>query len=427
MGRGSLPIKTPVSQQKTFVIFSQVYVPDPASVGQHLHDVAAEMARRGHRVIAYVSGRGYDDPTIKYPRREMRDGVEIRRIPLASFGKKSIPRRVAGTASFMGQVFWRGLFSPRPDALLVSTSPPMIGFVGRLVTWLRSLRGRIPMTYWAMDLNPDQLIAMGKLKETDAAARFLERNNRKILDRSDLVVALDRFMADRLRPRTPDLDDKLLVIPPWPHEEHVAPVPHDQNPFRDEHGLQGKFVVMYSGNHSPANPLDTLLEAAKRLKGDPHHDRFRFLFVGGGVQKKDVERFVRDNDLTNALCLPYQPIESLKYSLSAADVHVVSLGGDMVGIIHPCKVYGSMAVARPVLFFGPKPSHVSDLLDEHGIGRHVDHGDVAAAVATLKDLAALPPEERQRMGDTARRVLTETLSQQRLCGMMCDRIEATMG
>ncbi len=31
-----------------------------------------------------------------------------------------------------------------------------------------------------------------------------------------------------------------------------------------------------------------------------------------------------------------------------------------------------------------------------------------------------------QMGQTARRVLTEQLSQQRLCGMMCDRIEATM-
>ena len=408
---------------RTFVIFSQVYIPDPASVGQHLHDVAAEMARRGHRVIAYVSGRGYDDPTVKYPRREVRDGVEIRRIPLASFGKKSIPRRIAGTASFMGQVFLRGLVSPRPDAILVSTSPPMIGFVGRLVTFLRSIRGRIPMTYWAMDLNPDQLIAMGKLREGDAAAKFLERSNRKILKRADLIVALDRFMADRLRPRCEHLDDKLAVIPPWPHESHVEPVPHDQNLFRDEHALQGKFVVMYSGNHSPANPLDTLLAAAERLKGD---DRFRFLFVGGGIGKKDVEAFVKQHDLTNAICLPYQPIESLRYSLSAADAHVVSLGGDMVGIVHPCKVYGAMTVARPVLFLGPRPSHVSDLLDKHGFGRHVSHGDVDGMVQTLREMADAPAEMLAEMGQTARRVLRESLSQDRLCGQMCDRIEATM-
>ncbi|MEM7807982.1 MAG: glycosyltransferase family 4 protein [Planctomycetota bacterium] len=404
---------------KTFLILSQVYVPDPASVGQHIHDVAAEMVRRGHRVIVYASGRGYEDPTTKYPARETRDGVEIRRIPLASFGKKSIPRRVAGTASFMGQVLTRAMTCGKPDAMLVSTSPPMIGSVGRLV---KKVRG-VPMTYWAMDLNPDQLIALGKIKAEDRKAKFLEKNNRKILDSSDLVVALDRFMADRLRPRTSDLDSRLLTIPPWPHESHAEPVKHEDNVFRDEHGLQGKFVVMYSGNHSPSNPLDTVLEAADQLRDD---DRFRFLFVGGGLGKKDVEAFIKEKSLPNAISLPYQPIESLRYSLSAADVHLVTLGDDMVGIIHPCKVYGSMAVARPILFVGPKPSHVSDLLDQHDFGRHASHGDVDATVAALNELANLSDETRETMGATARRVLDENLSQQRLCGMMCDRIEATM-
>ena len=84
---------------RTLLILSQVYVPDPASVGQHMHDVAAEMARRGFRVIVYTSERGYDDPSVSYPRHEMRDGVEIRRIPLASFGKKTVAHRIAGTAS----------------------------------------------------------------------------------------------------------------------------------------------------------------------------------------------------------------------------------------------------------------------------------------------------------------------------------------
>ena len=405
--------------RRTFLIFSQVYVPDPASVGQHMHDVAAEMVRRGYRVLVYCSERGYDDPTVRYAREETRDGVEIRRIPWASFGKKTIAHRVAGTASFMSQVLLRGLATREVDGLLFSTSPPMIGFAGTLQKWFR----HVPTTYWAMDLNPDQLIAMGKLRSASPAARFLEASNRMILRNADLVVALDRFMADRLRPRCPGLDSKLAIIPPWPHEAHVEPVPHETNPFRKEHGLDGKFVVMYSGNHSPANPLDTLLAAAERLKDD---DRFGFLFVGGGVGKKAVEEFVRDRGIGNALCLPYQPIESLRYSLSAADVHVVSLGQEMVGIIHPCKIYGSMTVARPVLFFGPRPSHVSDLLDQHGFGWHVDHGDVDAAVDRLQSMSALPSGQLTRMGETARRVLRGSLSQAQLCGVMCDRIEQTM-
>src|SRR5215471_20314389 len=96
---------------KTLLVFSQTFVPDPASVGQHIADATFEMARRGHRVQVYTANRGYDDPTVEYPSRETRRGVEIRRLKFSSFGKKSILTRVCGTASFMIQCVFVGLFT----------------------------------------------------------------------------------------------------------------------------------------------------------------------------------------------------------------------------------------------------------------------------------------------------------------------------
>ena len=81
-------------QAKVFLVLSQVYVPDPASVGQHMHDAAAEMVSRGYRVVVLTANRGYDNPSIRYKRREIVDGVEIRRLPLSSFGKRSIKQRL---------------------------------------------------------------------------------------------------------------------------------------------------------------------------------------------------------------------------------------------------------------------------------------------------------------------------------------------
>jgi glycosyltransferase involved in cell wall biosynthesis len=270
-----------------------------------------------------------------------------------------------------------------------------------------------------MDLNPDQLIAMGKLAPTSFTARLLERVNRFILKRSALVIALDRFMADRLRARGVS-DAKMLVMPPWPHEDCMEAAGRDENPFRIAHGLSGKTVIMYSGNHSPANPLRTLLDAAVRFKAD---DSLRFLFVGGGLGKKEVETTIRDNALTNVLSLPYQPLESLGNSLGAADVHVVSLGDNMIGIIHPCKIYGAMAVGRPILFLGPRPSHVSDILDEHEIGWRVSHGDVEGTVRAIEAIQRTPRETLERMGQTARRVLHAQMGQAILCGRFCDHLE----
>jgi len=401
--------------RNTILIISQVFVPDPASVGQHMADVAFELARRGYKVRVYCSDSGYDDPTRKYPRHEFLHGVDIRRIPHSSFGKKSILTRVGGTASFMIQVFLRALLMQNLAGIVFSTSPPLVGIISSIV---RMFRG-VPLVYWAMDLNPDQLLALGKIRKGDALERTLESGNRMLLSNSTLIVALDRFMAARLYPRG-RLSHKLVVIPPWPHEDVIEPLNHEENPFRIKHGLDGKFVIMYSGNHSPSNPLKTLLDAAVRLKDD---DNLRFLFIGGGIGKKEVQAYIVQHNLRNVISLPYQPLSDLRYSLSAADVHVVSLGEDMVGIIHPCKVYGAMAVARPVLFFGPRPSHVSDLLDNHNFGLHASHGDLEGALSAIQTLRKMPAEHMEKLGRTAQHVLQSTLSQDILCGRFCDGVE----
>jgi glycosyltransferase involved in cell wall biosynthesis len=400
------------------LVFSQTFVPDPASVGQHMADVAIEMARRGHSVRVYASARGYDDPTARYPKRENLHGVDIRRIPFASFGKKSILIRALGTFSFMSQVAWHGLFAPA-DAIFFSTSPPLIGVIACTIGMLR----RKPVAYWAMDLNPDQLIAMGKIKPGGFTSRFLELANRWILRRSALVVALDRFMAERLRRRA-DLGDRLLVMPPWPHEEHLEPIAPADNPFIARHGLAGKLVIMYSGNHSPANPLNTLLEAIECVRRE---ENLRFLFVGGGIGKKGVEEFVRERNLSDVLCLPYQPLADLKYSLTAADVHVVSLGHPMVGIVHPCKIYGAMAAGKPILFLGPAPSHIADLLHKHHIGWQVNHGDVAGMVKTIREIRAADPAILAAMGRKAQEVVRAELSQEALCAKFCQGLETALG
>lgn len=396
------------------LILSQVYVPDPASVGQHLHDAAVEMVSRGWTVRVLTSARGYDDPSVRYAARETIDGVEIRRLPWSSFGKKSIKVRIVGGLSFMAQAVVRATLSRRPTCILVSTSPPMCSAAALFVSFVR----RVPITYWVMDLNPDQVIAMGKVSERSLSARTLNAFNRLILGRSKSVIALDRFMAERVNSKR-DVSAKLEVMPPWPHEDAMDAIEHADNPFRTAHNLNGKFVVMYSGNHSPANPISTVVEAAERLK-----DRadIVFMFIGGGLEKQKVEAAI-ERGATNIVSLPYQPMSELKYSLSAADAHVVTLGDAVVGMVHPCKVYGAMAAARPILFVGPAPSHVSELIDEYKIGWRVEHGDAEGAAGVIRRMADAPESDRRDMGRRATEAIRSGLSKRALCGRFCDVIE----
>lgn len=402
--------------RQTLLIFTQTFVPDPAAVGQYMSDVAVAMSARGHRVVVYASARGYEDPSRKYPRRENLRGVEVHRLPFASFGKRSMPLRVAGTFMFMLQCLVAGLLADA-DGIFFSTSPPLIGVIAAIIHIVRGM----PIGYWAMDLNPDQLIALGKIKPGGLRARFLEAVNRLILRESSLVIALDRLMAGRLAGRC-RLGAKLVVIPPWPLDEHVSAADAAAvDAFRSRHGLVGKFVIMYSGNHSPSNPLDTILQAAERLRDEA---ALCFAFVGGGSGKAAVEQFISEHRLTNAVCLPYQPLAMLGQSLSAADVHVVALGDGMAGIVHPSKIYGAMSVGRPILYIGPEPSHVSDLLAAHAIGRRIAHGDVTGAIAAIREFQSVGPQNLAEMGAVAQQALKRELSQELLRDRLCAQLEA---
>ena len=405
-------------RRKTLLILSQVYPPDPTSVGQHTADVAQAMTKRGYRVVVMTANRGYNDPSLKYDARELRDGVDVRRLPLSSFGKRSILLRLLGQGSFLIQCVVRGLFVSGLSCLLVSTSPPMCSVAALLISAVR----RRPITYWVMDLNPDQMIEMGWIKESSPIVKIFNWFNRRILRRSSGIVALDRFMAQRVL-RKADVKDKLTVMPPWPHEGHLEVVAHADNPFRKQHGLDDKFVIMYSGNHSVCTPLRTVLDAALTFQDDP---RLVFMFIGAGTGKKEVDDTIAEHQPNNIRSLPYQPLSQIKYSLSAADVHLVVVGPSEVGVRHPCKIYGAMALGRPILLLGPDPCHASDLVDENDLGWHIQHGDVDAAISTIKKIVDQDCSELAQMGQRAKKIVNEQLSQDILCTRFCDIIESGM-
>ena len=203
------------------------------------------------------------------------------------------------------------------------------------------------------------------------------------------TFVLDRFMKERVVAKGLD-PVRVAILPPWSHDDSVSYSVTGREAFRQKHGLGGKFVVMYSGNHSPCHPLYTLLESAHALK---EHKQIVFFFIGGGSEQSKVREFVSRHELRNVKCLPYQPLPELSNSLSAADLHVVVMGEKFVGIVHPCKVYNILSVGAPVLYIGPAPSHITDLASQHGKFFLSRHGDVETVNAAVLE-AMRSPERR---------------------------------
>ena len=387
----------------TFLLLNQTFYPDVMATGQYLTQVAVRLVERGHQVTVVTSRRAYDHPEIQFPKRETWRGIRICRVGCTGFGKAAKWRRAADFASFIVSCCARLALLPKHDRVVALTTPPLISFIG---AWLARL-WRASFVYWVMDFNPDEAVAAGWLRSGSLAARLLDATSRLSLRRARKIIALDQFMRDRIMAKGIPAE-RITVIPPWSQDTEVRFDAQGRERFRRAHGLDGKFVVMYSGNHSPVHPLDTLLQAAERMRSD---NGVIFCFVGGGSewgkirekaesrkQKAEIERPASEGgnfsvsafqrfSFSNLLCLPYQPLDQLAGSLSAADLHVVVMGHAFVGLVHPCKIYNILRVAAPVLYIGPRPSHLSEMLDELNQEypcASVAHGEVGRVVEEIQ-------------------------------------------
>ena len=397
-----------------FLLLNQTFYPDVMATGQYLSEVATALVARGHEVTVVTSRRAYDDPTRLFPKTELWQGVRIYRVGSTGFGKGAKWRRAADFGSNLLCCLTRVARLPRQDAVIALTSPPLVSVLGAAAAKIWGGK----FYYWVMDFNPDEAVAAGWLREGSPAYRALDWISRYSLRHAAKIIALDRFMRDRITAKGIPAA-RVEVLPPWSHDGDVRFDPAGRERFRQAHGLAGKFVVMYSGNHSPVHPLVTLMDAASRFRNDPG---VAFCFVGGGSEFQRVKTRLAAEQLPNVLCLPYQPLDQLSASLSAADLHVVVMGNPFVGLIHPCKIYNILAVAAPILYLGPEPSHVTEILaqlgDQHAFGS-VRHGDVEPLVREIIRLRAAPADSAPRQPPP----VTTIFSQRQLLNRMVQLLE----
>jgi colanic acid biosynthesis glycosyl transferase WcaI len=366
------------------LLINQSFYPDHVSTAQHLTDLAVGLADAGHEVTVVASSRAYDQPERRFSASEKWRGIRIHRIWVPGLGKSAKWRRFIDFFVFWLNAARMLLFIPRNDVTVCLTSPPLISTLGTLNVRIKG--GKI--VPWVMDLNPDEAVAAGWLKAGSIIERTLSFIQNWSLRQASRIIVLDRFMAERLMAKGVDRD-LIHIEPPWSHDQAVRFDIPSRNAFRSELGLTDKFVIMYSGNHSPCHPLDTVLAAVEILRNE---GQIHFLFAGGGSEFRKVEAFKERKSLTNISTLPYQPLDRLSGSLSSADLHLVVMGDPFVGIVHPCKIYNIMTLGIPLLFVGPERSHGGDIVRRIGIPEYAyiaEHSDVDSVVAVVRNAARL--------------------------------------
>ena len=374
-----------------FLIITQVFYPDTVSVSQHISDLAFKLIDEGHSVTVLSSRYPYEEKNKSYNSKDCINGVYIERLYQTSFGKKNIFSRLIDFFTFYCSITFKLFFLNRNkyDIILGTTVPPLLSFIGVVVAKWK----KIKFVYWVMDLQPELSISSGLIKKDSLTARLFTFLGNYIIKHSNKVISLDRFMTKYLLSR--GAKNNISTIPVWPVIDEMYHGNRMSNPFRIENNFGDKIVIMYSGNHAYVHPLDTILQAALKLQDNSN---FLFVFVGGGVRKKDVSEFKNKYHLDNIIQLPFQPRENIHNSLGSSDIQAVILGDGQVGYTHPNKVYGALYIGKPILYIGPKESHVGDIIDVLSSNIFVEHGDVDRLVNILNEFANMKIDVLEKIG-----------------------------
>ncbi|MCP3981274.1 MAG: glycosyltransferase family 4 protein [bacterium] len=385
-------------------ILSQYFHPESISTGQLLTELGQAMAARGMDVDALCGQPTYYD-TNRVPSRIEFGGMTIRRVNNTQLSKNSRIGKILNSTSFALGVFWRMLFAPRDRLLLIVTNPPFLAWIG----WcMRRLRGQ-RFAYLIHDVYPDIAIKLGYMREGSLVSRLWERLNRRTYRAADTVIVLGRDMRDVLAAKGVP-QEKIRIVENWTDGSLVRPTPRAENPFAKEHGLLDKFVVMYSGNMGLFHDMESIVEAADRLR---EHADIRFVFIGGGGKLDMMQRYAEEHELPNALFLPYQDKEMLRYTLPTADVALISLSEGCEGLAVPSKLYGTLAAGTPIVANLEPSGEVAQVIEEAECGRVVPvhrPDSIAEAILAYRDDPALT----RRHGENARREFEQRYTIERI-------------
>ncbi|MCC7087451.1 MAG: glycosyltransferase family 4 protein [Pirellulales bacterium] len=297
--------------------------------------------------------------------------------------------------------WWRSLFWlfrwSRTTPALYFTNPPILPWVG----WIhRLLRGqRYAVIFY--DIYPDYLVNLGALRPRGFIASIWRWLNRRTLHRAEAVITLGAHMAEHLARQFNDNRPgprKIIAVYPWANTDELRPLPKAENPFARAHGQADKLTIMYSGNMGIGHDLDSMLAAAERMQP---LTAMHFMFIGGGPRSIEVRNQLSERRLANASFLDLVPEDQLRYSLSTADVALVSLENTVAGLAVPSKAFTFLSVGAPLVVICSQACELLDIVREYQCGWIVTPGnvdqlcDLLTGIASGKyDLAAMKMRAR---------------------------------
>lgn len=388
------------------LIYSYNYHPEPIGIAPLMTELAEGMAKRGHEVRVVTGMPNYPERRI-YPEfrgkvyeTKVKNGVTIQRCWLwirPKSGSLGLLERILQEVSFVVTSFPQALNGWRPDVILVTIPSLPICVPAAVLGWLWNK----PVVLNVQDILPDAAVHVGLIKNKllirifEVLEKFAYRTATKI------SVIADGFVENLRKKGVPE--GKVEQIPNWVDVKFIRPLPKENNSFRSAYGLNGKFVVLYSGNIALTQGLETVIKAAAKLC---HISEIAFVIVGEEKALGRLRQFCQQCGADNVSLLPFAPREKLPEMLAAADVGLVVQKSNVISFNMPSKIQVLLASGRAIVASVPLTGTAAKAVQQSGGGIVVPPEDPDALATEILNLYN-NPHKAEMLGKRSREFAAE--------------------
>lgn len=365
-------------------IINQWLPPDPAPTAVLCGELVALLQDMQRPVVLLSRARG-ESGSRAATEDDRTHRIVIDQLP---HGPTGIVAKLASWPRFAWRA-WRALIDElRPeDLVVVCSDPPLFYPLAIMAARRRGAR----VVHWSQDVYPDVVQRYWPSAALRTLLAPLRWWRNRMLKRADCVVAISEGMSGLMQAA----GARTEVIPNWARDERIAARVLGDSELRRAHFAADDFVLAYSGNLGRVHEFDTLIAAARILHGE---ERIKFLVVGSGPRKAELQSAAAQSELRSFHFLPLQPEAQLADTLAAGDAHFVSLRPEFEGLVLPSKFYSVAAIGRSVLFCGDAGGEMATLVAQHRCGTSIAVGEGMALANAIRELAA----DRDRCADLGR-------------------------
>jgi colanic acid biosynthesis glycosyl transferase WcaI len=375
------------------------YAPERTSVAPFTTGLCEHLAANGNTVTVvtafpyYPEWRVWDGYRGSLYRREIINGVAVHRVAHYVPHKPSrLIERLAYDISFAVNCFIAALFAGGCDIIYCSCPPPTVAFAAYLLSLIKVA----PYVMKLTDIASDAALAT-EIMKPGLAIRLARAFEAFTFRKAHAVVCLCQGFIDRLKERGVN-EERLLLISDWGDTENLRPAEEGQA-FRIANQLSSnQFLVFHTGNMGKKQKLINIVDAAECSKNERE---LRWIVVGQGEERSQLEREISRRNLTNIRLLPLQPAESLRAMYSSADLLLLNQAAAVEDAVIPSKLLTYMAAGRAIVAAVSEKSEAARQIRKANCGVVVPPENPEAlvhAVLSLSENAGL----RRQLGTNAR-------------------------